>query len=119
MSCQLCLQVILPYKCLSCYGFPGNIIISSLIFTVSIEEAELIVKQALENEGSRVKQKNLVVVITGLMEAGKSTLLKRLFGERPPDEYTSTGVSEGPWRGLTRDILDITNDFLWKIFSSQ
>ena len=74
---------------------------------MSIEEAELIVKQALEKEGSRVKQKNLVVVITGLMEAGKSTLLNRLFGERPPDEYTSTGVSEGPWRGLTRDTLDI------------
>ena len=76
------------------------------LYTVGIEEAELIVKRALEQEG-KIKQRNMVIVITGLMEAGKTTLLNRLFGEPTPAEYTSTGTAEGSWRGLTRGTLDI------------
>ena len=76
------------------------------LYTVDIEEAESIVKRALEQEG-KIKQRNMVIVITGLMGAGKTTLLNRLFGEKPPVEYTSTGTAEGSWRGLTRGTLDI------------
>ena len=52
-------------------------------------------------EEGTFKQKNMVVVITGLMEAGKTTLLHQLFGEPLPKKYTSTGVTNQPWRGLT------------------
>ena len=77
-----------------------------LYFSVSIQEAELIVKRLLEQEGT-FKQKNMVVVLTGLMEAGKSTLLRRLFGEDCSKDYTSTGAVEGSWRGLTHKTLDV------------
>ena len=81
-----------------------------LYFSVSIQEAELIVKRLLEQEGT-FKQKNMVVVLTGLMEAGKSTLLRRLFGEDCSkdylNDYTSTGAVEGSWRGLTHKTLNV------------
>ena len=57
-------------------------------------------REMLQSEGT-FKQKNMVVVITGLMEAGKTTLLHQLFGEPLPEKYTSTGVTNQPWRGLT------------------
>ena len=66
---------------------------------MSIEQAEY-VKKLLQEEGV-FKQKNMVVVLTGLMEAGKTTLLHQLFGKNLPDQYTSTGVAERSWRGLT------------------
>ena len=47
------------------------------------------------------KQKNIVVVLTGLMEAGKTTLLHRVFGKDLPKHYNSTGVAEKSWRGVS------------------
>ena len=73
---------------------------------MTIEEAKSILKDMLENEGT-FKQKNMVVVLTGLMGAGKTTLLYRLFGKEPPAEYNSSGVVERSWRGLTQYTLDM------------
>ena len=74
---------------------------------MSIKEAESIVRRLLQEEGV-FKQKNMVVVLTGLMEAGKTTLLHRLFGKDIPEEYSSTGVAERSWRGITQYIVNKT-----------
>ena len=47
-------------------------------------------------------------VITGLMGSGKTTLLYHLFGEPPPDLYTSTGVAERSFRGLLHHTLHLS-----------
>ena len=73
---------------------------------MTIEEAKSILKKMLQQEGT-FKQKNMVVVLTGLMGAGKTTLLYRLFGKEPPAEYNSSGVVERSWRGLTQYTLDM------------
>ena len=73
---------------------------------MTIEEAKSILKEMLQKEGT-FKQKNMVVVLTGLMGTGKTTLLCRLFGKEPPAEYNSSGVVERSWRGLTQYILDM------------
>ena len=73
---------------------------------MSKEEAELIVKTLLEDEGE-FQQKNMVVVITGLMGAGKTTLLHWLFNKTPPPEYESTGATEKAWRTLAHYTVDI------------
>ena len=70
-------------------------------YVVSTEQAESVVKEMLQKEG-KFKQKNLVVVLTGLMEAGKTTLLHRWFGKDLPDRYNSTGIAERSLRGLTQ-----------------
>ena len=61
----------------------------------------------LRKEGE-FKQKNMVVVITGLMEAGKTTLLHKLFGKELPPDYVSTPVAQRPWRGITQYTADRT-----------
>ena len=68
--------------------------------------AQLIVDEAMES-GS-LQQRNVVGVITGLMGSGKTTLLCHLFGEPPPDLYTSTGVAEQSFRGLLHHILHLS-----------
>ena len=70
------------------------------------EMAQLIIDQAMES-GS-LQQRNVVGVITGLMGSGKTTLLCHLFGEPPPDLYTSTGVTEQSFRGLLHHILHLS-----------
>ena len=47
-------------------------------------------------------------VITGLMGSGKTTLLYHLFGEPPPDLYTSTGVAEQSFRGLLHHTVHLS-----------
>ena len=47
-------------------------------------------------------------VITGLMASGKTTLLYHLFGEPPPDLYTSTGVAKQSYRGLLHRTLHLS-----------
>ena len=47
-------------------------------------------------------------VITGLMGSGKTTLLYHLFGEPPPDLYTSTGVTQQSFRGLLHHTLHLS-----------
>ena len=71
-----------------------------LYFSARIEEAESTVQRLLKEEG-KFKQKNTVVVLTGLMEAGKTTLLHRVFGKDLPEHYNSTGVAEKSWRGVS------------------
>ena len=71
----------------------------TLHLQVSIEEAKSIIKRLLKKEGKPFKQRNMVVVLTGLMKSGKTTLLCRLFGKEPPKKYTSTGAAEKSWRG--------------------
>ena len=66
------------------------------------EMAQLIIDEAMES-GS-LQQRNVVGVITGLIGSGKTTLLCHLFGEPPPDLYTSTGVAEQSFRGLLHHI---------------
>ena len=70
------------------------------------EMAQLIINEAMES-GS-LQQRNVVGVITGLMGSGKTTLLCHLFGEPPPDLYTSTGVAEQSFRGLLHHILHLS-----------
>ena len=69
---------------------------------MSQEQAQAIVDQALES-GS-LKQRNLIVVITGIMGAGKTCFLCQMFGTIPPLKYTSTGVAEKSFRGLMHHI---------------
>ena len=83
--------------------------LSSLPLLVSKKEAESIVKQLIQKEG-KFEQKNMVVVITGLMEAGKTTLLHNLFGEIPPSEYKSTDIIEQPWRGLAHYVVHAVSE---------
>ena len=59
-------------------------------------------------ESGSLQQKNVVGVITGLMGSGKTTLLYHLFGEPPPDLYTSTGVAEQSFRGLLHHTLHLS-----------
>ena len=47
-------------------------------------------------------------VITGLMGSGKTTLLYHLFGEPPPDLYTSTGVAEQSFRSLLHHTVHLS-----------
>ena len=68
--------------------------------------AQLIIYEAMES-GS-LQQRNVVGVITGLVCSGKTTLLCHLFGEPPPDLYTSTGVAEQSFRGLLHHILHLS-----------
>ena len=69
---------------------------------MSQEEAQEIVDKALES-GS-LKQRNMITVITGIMGAGKTCLLRALFGLKPHNKYTSTGVAEKSFRGLMHHI---------------
>ena len=69
---------------------------------MSQEEAQEIVDKALES-GS-LKQRNMITVITGIMGAGKTCLLRALFGLKLHNKYTSTGVAEKSFRGLMHHI---------------
>ena len=59
-------------------------------------------------QSGTLQQRNVVGVITGPMGSGKTTLLCRLFGEPPPDLYTSTGVAEQSLRGLLHHTLHLS-----------
>ena len=75
-------------------------------YYTQIEKAKLIIDKAMES-GS-LQHRNVVGVITGLMGSGKTTLLYHLFGEPPPDLYTSTGVAEQSFRGLLHHTLHLS-----------
>ena len=57
-----------------------------------------------------------MIVITGIMASGKSSLLFRLFGIEPPNEYTSTGVAERSFRGLRHSIAKMGS---WELVSYE
>ena len=68
--------------------------------------AEGLVTKALCSK-KKIKQRNVVVMTTGLMGAGKTSLLCRLFGMELPKEYTSTGLADESFRCLTRKIAKL------------
>jgi ankyrin repeat protein/serine/threonine protein kinase len=78
---------------------------------MSIEKAESIVQEMLQKEG-KFMQKNMVVVLTGLMEAGKTTLLCQILNEPLPDKYSSTGVAEKSCRAVTHHTVDMKDKVL-------
>ena len=65
---------------------------------ISDEEASKLVAKAMES--GYIKQRNTVAIVTGIMGAGKSTFLKRLFRQKLPKYYTSTGVMGESYRGV-------------------
>ena len=69
---------------------------------ITDERAQEIIDQGLKT--SRLNQRQVVAVITGLMGSGKTTLLSRLFNRPPPDLYTSTGLAEQSCRSLLHHI---------------
>ena len=57
-----------------------------------------------------------MAVITGLMGAGKTWLLSRLFHKPPPERYTSTGLAEKSYQGLLHYICSIES---WDLLSDN
>ena len=51
-------------------------------------------------------------VLTGLMGAGKTCFLKRIFNLTPPTHYTSTGVAEQSCRGLFHHTGTVSSNSL-------
>ena len=51
-------------------------------------------------------------VLTGLMGAGKTCFLKRIFNLTPPTHYTSTGVTEQSCRGLFHHTGTVSSNSL-------
>ena len=68
-------------------------------------EAAKIVKKAMES--GCIKQRNTVAIVTGIMGAGKSTFLKRLFRQDIPSSYTSTGVTDDSYRGVMGHLASL------------
>ena len=83
---------------------------------ITDERAQQIIDQGLKS--SRVKQRQVVAVITGLMGSGKTTLLSRLFNRPPPDIYTSTGLAEQSFRSLLHYIGHMSGGS-WKLLSHK
>ena len=86
------------YTCMTSH-FPFSSTDPSVI---TDERAQEIIDQGLKT--SRLNQRQVVAVITGLMGSGKTTLLSRLFNRPPPDLYTSTGLAEQSCRSLLHHI---------------
>ena len=89
---------------------------------MSDEEAQAILDKALKS-GS-IEQRNTLAVVVGIAGSGKTSLISRLFREKPPDSYTSTGVAEQSLRGLMHHIAErmswerLSLDEILKIFAS-
>ena len=75
-----------------------------------VEDSEEMVQRRIDKamESGSLQQRNVVGVITGPMGTGKTTLLCHLFGEPPPDLYTSTGVAEQSFQGLLHHTLHLS-----------
>ena len=75
-----------------------------------VEDSEEMVQRRIDEamESGSLQQRNVVGIITGPMGTEKTTLLCRLFGEPPPDLYTSTGVAEQSFRGLLHNTLHLS-----------
>ena len=80
------------------------------------ERAQQIIDKALES--SSLPMRNVVAVLTGLMGSGKTWFLARLFNQKPPDLYTSTGIAEQSCRGLLHRIGNISLES-WELFSPR
>ena len=69
-------------------------------------------------DSSSLNMRNIVAVITGLMDSGKTWLLSRLFNQLPPDLYTSTGITERSYRGLLHHIINLSSSS-WEPFNYE
>ena len=83
---------------------------------ITDERAQEIIDQGLKT--SRLNQRQVVAVITGLMGSGKTTLLSRLFNRPPPDLYTSTGLAEQSCRSLLHHIGCMSVG-TWRLLSDE
>ena len=83
---------------------------------ITDERAQEIIDQGLKT--SRLNQRQVVAVITGLMGSGKTTLLSRLFNRPPPDLYTSTGLAEQSSRSLLHHIGCMSTGS-WRLLSEE
>ena len=81
---------------------------------MSDEEVQAIVDQALKS-GS-IEQRNMLAVVVGIAGSGKTSLICRLFREKLPDRYTSTGIAEQSLRGLMHHISTKKS---WERLSSE
>ena len=80
------------------------------------ERAQQIIDKALDS--SSLPMRNVVAVLTGLMGSGKTWFLARLFNQKPPHLYTSTGIAEQSCRGLLHRIGNISLES-WELFSAR
>ena len=83
---------------------------------MSDQRAQEIIGHAMK--AGALKERNVIGVITGLMGAGKTCLLNRLFSLNIPTQYTSTGVSEKSRRALLHRIASISVGE-WKLFTEE
>ena len=84
------------------------------VAALSDERAQEIIDKALEE--SCVEMRNIISVLTGLMGAGKTCFLRRVFNMLPPSLYTSTGITEQSFRGFFHHIGTLSS---WEVFSNQ
>ena len=84
--------------------------IYQLVHSTQVKDSDEMVQKRIDEamESGSLRQRNVVGVITGLMGSGKTTLLCHLFGEPPPDLYTSTGVAEQSFRGLLHHTVRLS-----------
>ena len=83
---------------------------------MSDQRAQEIIGHAMK--AGALKERNVIGVITGLMGAGKTCLLNRLFSLNIPTRYTSTGVSEKSKCALLHRIASISVGE-WKLFTEE
>ena len=100
------------YTCMTSH-FPFSSTDPSVI---TDERAQEIIDQGLKT--SRLNQRQVVAIITGLMGSGKTTLLSRLFNRPPPDLYTSTGLAEQSCRSLLHHIGCMSTGS-WRLLSEE
>ena len=80
------------------------------------ERVQEVIDKAMES-GS-LKQRDVVGVITGLMESGKTSLLHHLFGMELPKTYNSTGAVERSLRGFFHQTVRLTGG-VWRCISFE
>ena len=85
-----------------------------LVAPLSDERAQQIIEKALKTRS--VEMRNIISVLTGLMGAGKTFFLSRVFNQVPPSLYTSTGVAEQSCRGFFHHMGTMSS---WELFSHQ
>ena len=83
---------------------------------LSDEKAQEIVRTGLES--SRVRMKNVLGVLVGIMGSGKSSFLNCIFNQPLPEVYTSTEITEPPVTGLLSPIGSMAFP-MWELFTKS
>ena len=76
---------------------------------MSDEKAQEILDTALQSQ-KRMKQRNSIVAVTGINGAGKTSLISCFFGIDHLELYSSTGIADRSYRGLTHHIASLGID---------